>query len=301
MRVWIAEFPWWRLSLQLHPAEICGMAGIARVVLRITHFTPHLAVYFSMLLCSSYICVWNIAMWQHKSRHSCSHVEDPHRIYKSDHMKQYPKKVLVDICSQNRKNVKCHCQHVEIPWSNSRNWSCPLPSQLETSSSVIRDGFNMVQLQFMGVFHWPRLALVTLLVFLWGGPPATISHSFFLQDICGWQIREAVRSSFLSRQAPKCHENCWHIELWGMQRCIKDLRLVSSEGHSSGIRTGHIGGSVTQAFLAAWTTKCGPENVTRKEHNLETLRPCFLRELMEKEKCYILTSYNMGEKNAEAN
>ena len=40
-------------------------------------------------------------------RHSCGRVEDPHRIYESDkhHMKQYPKKVLVDIWSQNRK--KC--------------------------------------------------------------------------------------------------------------------------------------------------------------------------------------------------
>lgn len=37
-----------------------------------------------------------------------------------------------------------------------------------------------------------------------------------------------------------------------------------------------------------------------KEHNLETLRACFLLELMEKEKCYILNSYNMSEKNAEA-
>lgn len=177
MKVWISEFPWWRLSLKLHPAEICGMAGIVPVVLRITHSTPHLAVYFSMFLCLSYICVWNIAMWQRKNRHSCSHVEDPHRIYKSDHMKQYPKKVLwisaVKIEKMSSATANTSKFHDQTQGIGAVPYLLNLrPAQ--ASSVMVSTRFNCN----VGCLSLTKVGPCNFVGFC--GPPATISHCFFL-------------------------------------------------------------------------------------------------------------------------
>ena len=206
---------------------------------------------------STYICVWNIAMWHRKNVMAMSGT--PAAVWRTriEFMKvtsiiwnSTPKKCLWISGVKIEKNVKCHCQHIQNSMIKLKElelsltfWLQQFPTVFFLSRQYAGDGSTRLSVQVS-----------------WANKPQNVTR---IVDT---------------------------LSFGGCSAASKTLRLVSSEGHSSGIRTGHIGGSVTQAFLAAWTTKCGPMELDslrmspEKEHNLGTLRPCFLLELMEKKK-----------------